>query len=78
MDFLISCDRTGQQLRGLFDVALCMALGLLSVPVIMNMLSASQLMNTSFDALRIVNSYGAFGRYQILIMHALQQHDSFI
>ncbi|KAA8581058.1 hypothetical protein FQN60_002639 [Etheostoma spectabile] len=35
--------------------------GCLSVPVVMNLLSSKQVMNTSFDPLRIVNTYGAFG-----------------
>lgn len=33
----------------------------LSVPVVVNLLSPRQAMNTSFDPLRIVNTYGAFG-----------------
>ena len=33
----------------------------LSIPVVMNLLSPQQAMNTSFDAFRIVNTYGAFG-----------------
>nr|XP_039274216.1 lipase maturation factor 1-like [Styela clava] len=33
----------------------------LSVPVVMNILSSRQAMNRSFDSLRIVNTYGAFG-----------------
>ena len=53
------------QLRALFDLALAMILGVLSVPVIMNLLSPDQLMNTSFESLRIVNTYGAFGRYRV-------------
>ena len=32
-----------------------------SVPVVANLLSSRQAMNTSFDVLRIVNTYGAFG-----------------
>jgi hypothetical protein len=35
----------------------------LSFPVVQNLLSSHQVMNTSFDSLRIVNTYGAFGRY---------------
>lgn len=31
--------------------------------MVMNLLSSKQVMNTSFDPLRIVNTYGAFGRY---------------
>lgn len=33
----------------------------LSVPVVSNLLSPRQVMNNSFDPLRIVNTYGAFG-----------------
>jgi hypothetical protein len=33
----------------------------LSVPVVENLLSGDQTMNTSFDALDLVNTYGAFG-----------------
>lgn len=42
-----------------------MILGMLSVPVVLNLLSPSQVMNTSFESLRIVNTYGAFGRYTL-------------
>lgn len=46
--------------------------GLLSVRPVTNMLSRQQVMNTSFDALSLVNTYGAFGaitktRYQLVI-----------
>jgi hypothetical protein len=33
----------------------------LSVPVVRNLLSKNQVMNSSFDPLRLVNTYGAFG-----------------
>jgi Lipase maturation factor len=36
-------------------------LGVLSLPVVANLLSSSQAMNTSFDTLHLVNTYGAFG-----------------
>lgn len=49
----------------LCEVALGMILGMLSVPVVLNLLSPSQVMNTSFESLRIVNTYGAFGRYTL-------------
>ena len=35
--------------------------GILSIPPVTNMLSARQIMNTSFDPLNLVNTYGAFG-----------------
>lgn len=34
---------------------------MLSVPVVINLLSANQAMNTSFNQLHLVNTYGAFG-----------------
>lgn len=42
----------------------------LSIPVVQNLLSSKQMMNTSFDSLRIVNSYGAFGRYMCMCVYA--------
>ena len=44
----------------------------LSIPVVQNLLSSSQAMNTSFDTFRIVNTYGAFGsvtkeRHEIIL-----------
>jgi Lipase maturation factor len=53
-------------------VALAVVVGVLSLPVVINMLSPRQLMNTSFNPLQIVNTYGAFGsvtkeRYEIVI-----------
>eukprot|EP01084_Bolivina_argentea_P302211 521617_1 len=36
-------------------------IGYLSVDAVHNILSPEQIMNTSFDAFRVVNSYGAFG-----------------
>lgn len=35
--------------------------GVLSVPVVANLISPSQIMNTSFNSLDFVNTYGAFG-----------------
>lgn len=45
---------------------------LMSIPVVANMLSARQVMNTSFNSLHLVGTYGAFGsitrpRYEIII-----------
>lgn len=40
---------------------LCLLVGLLSLGPVGNLLSRQQAMNTSFDPLRLVNSYGAFG-----------------
>jgi Lipase maturation factor len=46
-------------------------IGLLSIQPVVNMLSPNQIMNTSFDPLNLVNTYGAFGsvgreRYNIV------------
>jgi len=47
------------------------AVGVLSVGPVMNLLSSGQAMNTSFDPLDLVNTYGAFGtvdrkRYEVI------------
>jgi len=46
--------------------------GLMSIPVVVNMLSARQVMNTSFNSLHLVGTYGAFGsitrpRYEVIV-----------
>ena len=51
---------------------LALVVALLSVAPTMNMLSSRQVMNTSFNPLQIVNTYGAFGsvtkeRYEIIV-----------
>lgn len=51
----------GMLVRRAVNVSLAVLIGYLSVPVVMNLLSSRQVMNTSFDPLRIVNTYGAFG-----------------
>jgi hypothetical protein len=53
-------------------VVLAAAVALLSIAPTVNMLSPRQVMNTSFNPLQIVNTYGAFGsvtkeRYEIVI-----------
>src|SRR3954463_16408827 len=53
-------------------VVLAIVVGLLIIPPTLNMLSAGQVMNTSFNPLQIVNTYGAFGsitkeRYEIIV-----------
>jgi hypothetical protein len=45
---------------------------LMSIPVVTNMLSARQVMNTSFNSLHLVGTYGAFGsitkpRYEVIV-----------
>uniref|UniRef100_A0A8D3C447 Lipase maturation factor n=1 Tax=Scophthalmus maximus TaxID=52904 RepID=A0A8D3C447_SCOMX len=51
----------GMLIRRVVNICLGILIGCLSVPVVMNLLSSRQVMNTSFDPLRIVNTYGAFG-----------------
>uniref|UniRef100_A0A9J8AFI1 Lipase maturation factor n=1 Tax=Cyprinus carpio carpio TaxID=630221 RepID=A0A9J8AFI1_CYPCA len=51
----------GMLIRRVLNVSLGILIAYLSVPVVMNLLSSRQMMNTSFDPLRIVNTYGAFG-----------------
>ncbi|XP_067100366.1 lipase maturation factor 1 [Osmerus mordax] len=51
----------GMLIRRVVNIALGVLIGYLSVPVVLNLLSSKQVMNTSFDPLRIVNTYGAFG-----------------
>ncbi len=41
--------------------ALVLVVAVLSIPVVKNIVSPGQIMNTSFDRLRLVNTYGAFG-----------------
>jgi hypothetical protein len=41
--------------------ALAAIIGLLSIQPVLNMISPGQIMNTSFDPLDLVNTYGAFG-----------------
>ena len=53
----------GMLIRRVVNMSLGVLIGYLSIPVVMNLLSSTQVMNTSFDPLRIVNTYGAFGRY---------------
>ncbi|KAK7918739.1 hypothetical protein WMY93_010023 [Mugilogobius chulae] len=53
--FRYADSQSGEHLSGHSDC-------FLSVPVVMNLVSSRQVMNTSFDPLRIVNTYGAFGR----------------
>ena len=54
------------------DRGLAIVVAILSIPPTLNMLSPGQVMNTSFNPLQIVNTYGAFGsitreRYEIVI-----------
>ncbi|CAB3999629.1 lipase maturation factor 1, partial [Paramuricea clavata] len=51
----------GLRIRWIMEVFLGLLLAYLSIPVLQNLFSSRQIMNTSFDSLRIVNTYGAFG-----------------
>lgn len=51
----------GLCIRRVFELMLGAMLAYLSIPVVQNLLSSRQAMNTSFDSFRIVNTYGAFG-----------------
>ncbi|XP_023700219.2 lipase maturation factor 1 isoform X1 [Paramormyrops kingsleyae] len=51
----------GMLVRRVLNISLAVLIGYLSIPVVLNLLSSRQVMNTSFDPLRIVNTYGAFG-----------------
>lgn len=53
----------GRVARGMVNLALGVLVAWLSIPVVLNLLSPRQVMNSSFNPLRIVNTYGAFGRY---------------
>jgi len=48
-------------IRTVLDFSLFILVAFLSIPVVQNLLSSNQAMNTSFDSFRIVNTYGAFG-----------------
>ena len=47
--------------RRLTDVVLLLVIAYLSRPVVANLISKDQVMNTSFDPFKLVNTYGAFG-----------------
>uniref|UniRef100_A0A2K6CNN5 Lipase maturation factor n=1 Tax=Macaca nemestrina TaxID=9545 RepID=A0A2K6CNN5_MACNE len=53
--------RFGSVVRRAANVSLGILLAWLSVPVVLNLLSSRQVMNTHFNSLHIVNTYGAFG-----------------
>ncbi|HEY6990230.1 MAG TPA: lipase maturation factor family protein [Bryobacteraceae bacterium] len=55
-----------------FHYAIAGLVVLMSIPVLANMLSARQIMNTSFNSLHLVGTYGAFGsitrpRYEVIV-----------
>lgn len=54
------------------NIGLAIVVMVMSVPVVINMLSARQVMNTSFNSLHLVGTYGAFGsitrpRYEVIV-----------
>jgi hypothetical protein len=64
--------RKGQRPRRWVVAALATLVAVLSINPVANLLSSSQLMNSSFDPLYLVNTYGAFGgigreRYEIIL-----------
>nr|XP_046233279.1 lipase maturation factor 1 isoform X2 [Scatophagus argus] len=68
----------GMLTRRVVNIALGFLIGYLSVPVVLNLFSSRQVMNTSFDPLRIVNTYGAFGsitkeRTEVIFQGTLSQ-----
>ncbi|XP_041062640.1 lipase maturation factor 1 isoform X1 [Carcharodon carcharias] len=72
----------GAFIRQVLNVSFGVLIAYLSLPVIVNLLSSKQLMNTSFNPLRIVNTYGAFGsitkeRTEVIIQGTMSQdpHD---
>jgi len=52
---------TPSRAHGLTAGVLTLAIAVLSVPPVLNMISGTQLMNSSFTTLPLVNTYGAFG-----------------
>jgi lipase maturation factor 1 len=56
----ISSRKSRQIINNLFGLLIAT----LSIPVIKNLMSKRQIMNGSFDPLRLVNTYGAFGTVQ--------------
>uniref|UniRef100_A0A3Q3JV49 Lipase maturation factor n=1 Tax=Monopterus albus TaxID=43700 RepID=A0A3Q3JV49_MONAL len=68
----------GMLIRRVANISLSVLIGYLSIPVVMNLLNSRQVMNTSFDPLRIVNTYGAFGsitkeRTEVIFQGTLSQ-----
>ena len=56
------CVFEGDKSRRVFNLAMTAFIAYLSIPAVQNILSSQQVMNTTFEPLRIVNTYGAFGR----------------
>jgi hypothetical protein len=54
------------------NVGFALLVLIMSIPVVVNMLSARQIMNTSFNSLHLVGTYGAFGsitreRFEVVV-----------
>ncbi|XP_043567799.1 lipase maturation factor 1 isoform X2 [Chiloscyllium plagiosum] len=68
----------GVVIRQVLNASFGVLIAYLSLPVIINLLSSKQMMNTSFNPLRIVNTYGAFGsitkeRTEVIIQGTMSQ-----
>ncbi|XP_072021054.1 lipase maturation factor 1-like [Amphiura filiformis] len=67
---------SGVYIRKAMNISLGLLIAYLSVPVVTNLMSSRQAMNTSFESLRLVNTYGAFGsitkeRTEVIFMGTL-------
>ena len=65
-------NRNAAKLKNIAAILLIAFVAWLSVPVVKNLISPHQVMNTSFNSLHLVNTYGAFGsigreRYELII-----------
>ena len=45
----------------MMNLVVAVVIAILSAPIVTNLVSSRQIMNTSFEPFRIVNTYGAFG-----------------
>ena len=83
LDAVLPVDRPGRLssptwFTGLV-IVLAIVVAVLSVGPVRNLLSSHQRMNTSFDPLRLVNSYGAFGsvtrtRFEVIVEGTADPH----
>lgn len=66
---LIPRRRTGAEwLRALLELCALAFVAYASAPVVRNLISSEQVMNTSFDRFHLVNTYGYFGRFSALLL----------
>lgn len=68
----------GYYVRKVYDVGLFALLAFLSYPVVKNLFNSRQIMNTSFDSFRLVNTYGAFGSVTKTRTEVIMQVYSFL